>query len=64
MHLDCITGIRIFSYYKSIRVNTRLVPRLVIEWCKLLDMPHAEAHNYNRSNNKRQLHGLIHQGLA
>ncbi len=38
MQLDCITSIKKNSYYSPIRVNTRLVPRLVTEWWKLLDM--------------------------
>ena len=41
MQLDCISSIKKFFYYSPIRVNTRLVPRLVIEWRKMLDMRHS-----------------------
>ncbi len=38
MQLDYILNIKNFPYCNSIRVNTRLVPRLAVVWCKKLDM--------------------------
>ncbi len=38
LHKDCIFSIKNFPYCNPIRVDTRLVSRLVVVWCKKLDM--------------------------
>ncbi len=38
MQWDYFLNIKKFPYCNSIRVNTRLVPRLAVLWCKKLDM--------------------------
>ncbi len=45
MHRNCILSNKENPYYNPIRVNIRLVPRLVVVWSKKLDMggPQKEA---------------------
>ncbi len=38
MQLSYIFSIKKFPYCVPIRVDTRLVPRLAMKWCKKLDM--------------------------
>ena len=59
MHRNCILSNKRNPYYNPIRVNTRLVPRLVVVWSKKLDMRWYEQMTLPRASpdDSRLAHG-------